>query len=197
MIPLRTLAAASSCAGNRSFSKVGMTVGNDPHNDRTASALNENVDSEPCHPRQSVRHIAIALLAKSIDGLLVRADQVGSDAPRVVCGKHTHSWDLDSAELSVNFNLRHASRRKDQIAHFFRGAQHSGEQDRSGNRALSGRPSNETAIGEFPVAAIGKHSQYSKFDATGEKRPIAAGKLCLECTLIALESEGQVGHRPP
>src|SRR5208283_3737907 len=104
---------------------------NDAHDNRTASALNEDVDAETRHSRQSVGDVAGALLAQRVDGLFVVADQIGRDSARVIGGKAFAARNLYRVQLTVNFDLRRTAGRKHQIADFFRGAQHSSEQNRS------------------------------------------------------------------
>jgi hypothetical protein len=110
---------------------------NHAHHNRATSALDKDVDAEARHARQPVGNVAGALLAKRIDGLLVVADQVGRDAARVIRRKRAAAGNFDRRELSVNLDLRRTPGRKNQIADFFRGAQHAGQQHRSGNRARS------------------------------------------------------------
>ena len=135
MMPLRTLAASSSCGGKVQGTESWNDGGNNAHHDRATAALDENIDAEARRARQSVGDVAGALLAQRADGLLVGADQVGGDAARVIGRKHAMPASSTARQLPVNLDLRRASGREDQVAHLFRGAQHAGQQNRGRNRA--------------------------------------------------------------
>src|SRR5437764_10285869 len=75
--------------------EIGNFSWNDAHHDRTAAALDEHIHTKAGPARQSVRHIASTLLTQGVDSLLVTADQVGCNVPRVVGSQHRKPWNLD------------------------------------------------------------------------------------------------------
>src|SRR5450755_3746852 len=77
------------------------------------------------------------MLAERGDGLLVVANQVCGNMPSVVGSKEREPGHLHGNHLPINLHLWWAARRKNQVADFFRGAQHGAEQGRSGDRATS------------------------------------------------------------
>ncbi len=154
---------------------------NDAHHNRATSALDEYVDAEAGHSRQSIGDVARTLLAKRTDCLLVIADQVGGDASRVVRRKRAASRHFYPHQLSVNLDLGRSPGRKNQVADLLRHAQHAGQQHRGwdGVRptdAIEGNCSRGT-----PRSSHFKHSQLIGISTTGEKC-CEAGNLVLTVT---------------
>ena len=98
--------------------------GNYPHDHSATATLDKHVHPKAREPRQAVGNIARSLFAKTGDRLLVIADKLGSDSACVVCRERMQPGDLHRQELSVDFHLRWAAWRKDQIAYLLGSAQH-------------------------------------------------------------------------
>jgi hypothetical protein len=133
----------------------------DAHYNRATPALDEDIDAEPRHSRQSVGNVAGTLLAKRIDGLLIGADQIGRDAARVIRRKCAASGDFDRRKLSVNLDLGWTPRRKNQIADLLRCAQHAGQQHRCRDRVRSIDAIEGNRDRRIPRSSHSKHSQLS------------------------------------
>ena len=89
------------------------------------------------------------MLAQRVDRLLVRADEVGRDPPRVICGEHALAPCVYARQLPMDLHLRRPPGREDQIADFARGTQHRREQGCGRDRAQAGRaPSKLKPIAE-------------------------------------------------
>ena len=127
-MPSRSLATSARCAGKRSDSQVRDGGGDDAHDDGATAALDEDVDAKAGDAGQAVGNVARSVFAQSGDRLFVVADQIGGDVAGVIGGKSCQSRHLYRNELAVDLNLGRASGRKNQIADFFRGAEHGGKQ---------------------------------------------------------------------
>src|SRR5208282_344190 len=163
---------------------------------RATSALDEDVDPEPGHSRQAVGNVARALLAKGIDGLLIVADQIGRDAPRVIGRKGAASGNFDRRELSVNFDLRPSPRGKNEIADLLGCAQHAGQQHWRRDRARSTDALEGNRNRGIPRSRHSTHSQLSALTPQRGETSQPWRNLYLECNADGQYSEGQVGHRP-
>ena len=124
-----------SCGGSPSAANSGIAGWNHAHHDCAAAALDENIDPKAGQPGQAEGDIAGALLAQHVDGLLVVADKIGRDAPRVVRREQPQARALHRNELPINFHLRGTSGRENQVTHLFSGAQHGRQQSMCGGHS--------------------------------------------------------------
>jgi len=115
-------------SGQTELFKRWDAVRDDAHDDGVAATLLKDVDAETAVMRKTVRKIAGAGLFQSGESLLVGADQVRRHPGSMLGEQDRHALDLHRREMSADFNLRRATRGKDQIADALRAIHHGSNQ---------------------------------------------------------------------
>src|SRR5207249_10264093 len=86
---------------------------NNAHHHSAATSLDKDIDPEPCHSRQGIRNIAIALLPQHADCCLVVADKIRCNATRIIGAERKHSVRVEGNELAADLYLELAPGRED------------------------------------------------------------------------------------
>src|ERR1700730_15788389 len=97
--------------------EAGNLVWDNAHHHRAASSLLEDIYAEARHTSDSIGKIRGSILFEHPNGRFVLAHDVVGDVAGVLGGEALQSLVLQLQELAVDFDLRRAPRRENQITH--------------------------------------------------------------------------------
>src|SRR6476646_5288467 len=110
------------------FLKAWNAIRNYAHHHRAASALAENVHTESPDTGDAIGKIRRAFLFEHADRMFVFAHQVARKIVRILRGEAFEPFELQLDELTAEFDLRRAARRKNKVAHMPTSFQHRGDE---------------------------------------------------------------------
>src|SRR6266850_1382330 len=122
--------------GQMELFKSWNLVWNHAHDDGATAALLENIDAKPGNTCDSVRKVGGAFLLELPEGRFILTHDFVSDVTCVLRGQALETFKLQLDQLAGYFDLRRATRRKNQIADVRTGFEHGGHELRGVNRSL-------------------------------------------------------------
>src|SRR6267142_3572855 len=96
--------------------EAGNFVGDNAHDDGATAALTENVDAKAAHARKAIGEVGRAVCIELAKRMFIFAHDVVGDGLGVGGGKALEAFVFEFDELAADFDLRGATRRKDEVA---------------------------------------------------------------------------------